>query len=277
MAYLSSPPRIYNKALKWKGMAKEISDKDIITKLSVIEGPIYYWDANREILARHNHKYNMVHHTPWIHQKSSVYKRCGFDHNICFNYFGIIPHRCLECWKVVVFPRTLKELFELTEFQFGCGRPCKCGIDVRSYTSKLYSGYFYNNSVEEGMECYHWLRKEMTDLFDEDFLVIYKRGCTEFELTFGPSNQWVIPEGQLDLEAEIFKLFNRYVTHNPPKQPSVMLPSIKLRWIQWAWQNADDTYKLYTNGEPLHRPPYTYQHLDLTKLEKKVVEMHRIE
>jgi len=257
------------------GLYGQLKKEDVISPVGGLFGR--GWTMNDDGIAKPFVDTALEVATPWIHPVPGHDKDCGLWHSIMFDEYHILPSPCMECWKVVVFPRTLKELFELTEFQFGCGRPCKCGIDVRSYTSKLYSGYFYNNSVEEGMECYHWLRKEMTDLFDEDFLVIYKRGCTEFELTFGPSNQWVIPEGQLDLEAEIFKLFNRYVTHNPPKQPSVMLPSIKLRWIQWAWQNADDTYKLYTNGEPLHRPPYTYQHLDLTKLEKKVVEMHRIE
>lgn len=246
------------------------------------------WNLDDDGIARPLTKAAMEVVTPWIHSVPGRDKDCGLWHQIMFDEYQILPSSCMECWKVVVTPRNLTELFGLLDFQLGitghrqpgsdeergCGHPCKCGIEVRPYTPKLYGGYFYNGSLDEGMECYQWVRKEMSGLFDGDMKVILKRACTEFELAFGPSNLWVTPEGQLDREEEIMDLFDRHTVDNPPKQPAILTPSIKKRWIQWAFQHGDETYKTYTNGEPLHTPAVTYQDLDLSKLDTKNVEVH---
>jgi hypothetical protein len=256
MAFLGSPPRIYNEAMKLKGMAKEISDKDIITKLSGIVGPIYYWDANRQILARHNHKFNMVHHTPWIHQKSSIYKRCGFDHNICFNYFGIIPPRCLECWKVVVNPRNFSEIVKLRALQQDFDVPSKCGIEMRDYTNKLYGGYFYTNSFDEGRDMYKLVREGVNDMISPDVPVILKRGCTEFEMIAGPSPGWHMTlqqeRGLLELEGFVEQHYS-----NAP-QSELVQNYVFLKWILWAHYCGDMTYLPWNGGEPLFPPVVTY-------------------
>ncbi len=230
--------------------------------------------------------------TPWIHPVPGKDKDCGLWHTIMFDEYHILPSPCMECWKVVVTPQTITELFRLHDFQSGiveglskgpagldrgCGHPCKCGIEIRPYTSKLYGGYFYNSSLDEGMECYQWVRKEMTALFGEGIKVILKRACTEFEMAFGPSNKWFVSEEQLDKEEQIMNLFDRRNSANPPRQPSVLSPSIKKRWIQWAFQNGDNTYRELTNGEPLYYEAVTYHELDLSKIRKTTAVRHTLE
>ena len=65
-----------------------------------------------------------------------------------------VPSKCMGCWKVVVRLKTLKQLFSLLQLQMRMGRPSKCGIEVRESVNGLYGGYFYNHSLEEGLECY---------------------------------------------------------------------------------------------------------------------------
>lgn len=268
------------------GLYGELTKADIITPVSGMFGT--GWTLDDDGVARPISKSAIDISTPWIHPVPGKDKDCGLWHHIIFDQYHLLPSPCMECWKVVVSPRNLTELFGLLDFQSGitgnrqpgskeergCGHPCKCGIEVRPYTPKMYGGYFYNGSLDEGMECYQWVRKEMTDLFGDGVKVILKRACTEFELAFGPSNQWVISPEQLDKEAEIMNLFDRRSIDNPPQQPSNLTPAIKKRWVQWAFQNADETYKAYTAGEPLHTPAVTYQDLDLSQLGTKTVEVH---
>lgn len=269
-----------------KGEYGEFTKKDLISP--AVNMFSKGWRLDDDGVARPLAETAMEVVTPWIHAVPGRDKDCGLWHQIMFDEYRILPSACMECWKVVVQPRNLKELFGLLEFQYGipgkhapmdldrgCGHPCKCGIEVRPYTPKLYGGYFYSGSLDEGMECYNWVREQMSDIFDPDMKVILKRACTEFELAFGPSNLWVIPDGQLDKEDEIMDLFDRHVADNPPKQPDILIPSIKKRWVQWAFQNGDETYKLFTNGEPLYTPGVTYQDLDLSKLDIKTVEIHK--
>lgn len=268
------------------GLYGELTKTDLITPAAQIFGT--GWTLDDDGVARPTSKAAIDISTPWIHPVPGKDKDCGLWHHLMFDQYHLMPSPCMECWKVVVMPRTLTELFELLDFESGvtgnrqpgsneergCGHACKCGIEVRPYTPRLYGGYFYNSSLDQGMECYQWVRKEMTSLFDEGLKVILKRACTEFELAFGPSNLWVIPDGQLDKEAEIMDLFDRRSVDNPPKQPDNLTPSIKKRWIQWAFQCGDETYKLYTEGESLYETAVTYHNLDLSKLSTKTVEVH---
>ena len=62
---------------------------------------------------------------PWIHVKHARGKKCHLWHQIMFNVVSeplpealrFVPSGCQECWKVVVRPKTLKQLFALWEIE----------------------------------------------------------------------------------------------------------------------------------------------------------------
>ena len=86
--------------------------------------------------------------------------------------------------------------------------------------------------------------------------IILKRGCTELEHLMGDSDKWEITPEQEFIEAMVT---NYLVDENMSlNQPEHFIWNVKRRWIEFAWQNGDPTYMLYTNGKPLYPPYVTY-------------------
>lgn len=195
--------------------------------------------------------------TPWHHVKHLTTKKCGIDHNIKFNKFGYVPPRCMECWKVVVKPRTLKELFLLLEVEKDLNRPSKCGIELRHYTPRLYGGYFYNNSLDEGRYCYELVRKAIDEHIGEDVPIILKRGCTEYELALGPSVGWHVTDEQYHIDERLENMIDTYAP-NTNGQTDECIAQVHTHWMEWAWRNQDLTASEYIGDMPLYPETMTY-------------------
>jgi len=203
--------------------------------------------------------------TPWHHVKHLKTKKCGLDHGVKFEGFGYVPPRCLECWKVVVYPRTLKELFALLDIQSDLGKPAKCGIDIRYYSSTLYDGFFYNNSLDEGRVRYQEVRKAVDEHIGKDVRVILKRGCTEYEMVLGPSVGWAMTNRQREIDEQIEQIVDTY-TPNAEGQTSECLAQVHTHWIEWAWKFQDPTVKEYLGELPLYPPAVTYHEGDISQI-----------
>ena len=219
--------------------------------------------------------------TPWIHVKHARGFDCHLWHNIIFDVISarlprekqFVPRHCQSCWKVVVKPKTLQQLFNLLELQKGLDRPSKCGIEVRPTVHGLYGGYFYNRSHAEGLECYDIVKNALLEneilsvlLNDVDENnrtknLLLKRACTEFEHLVGRSDKWEITQEQNLLEDLVERFF---VNENLSLvQYEHARWDVQQRWIEWAWQNGDLTYSRYTGGEPLYPPYVTYHQPEL--------------
>ena len=196
--------------------------------------------------------------TPWVHVKQAPSKRCGIDHQIKFEKFGYVPPRCMQCWKVVVMPRTLKELFELEQLEHGMQRPSKCGIEVRNYTPRHYGGYFYNNSLEEGRECYDAVRKEVDNHMSKDIKVLLKRACTEMEMKCGNAGFWNLTAQDLEIDAIIEDRVENSAAISS-KQADYVIAHVKNEWMKWAFSNGDMTYKEFNGGQDMF-PDYQFFH-----------------
>ena len=219
--------------------------------------------------------------TPWVYVKHVEGIDCALWHQITFNAVSrllppgqaFVPRHCQSCWKVVVKPRTLQQLFSLYDVQKRSELPCKCGIETRDSVNGLYGGYFYNKSLEEGLGCYENIKNRMAeneflapllDEVDENGLtkrIILKRGCTEFEHLISDSSTWTITPEQEFIE----NLIEQYVVNDNFKlaQPEHIVWHILRTWIEWAWKNGDDTYAKYTGGKPLYPAYVTYHQPEL--------------
>ena len=184
-----------------------------------------------------------VLHYPYVFSNQSTDRDCTFKHHILFDIIfeqGMVPSKCFDCWKVVASPRTYEELMALYHFQRKCGKPSKCGIEGdREMSSRLYAGYFYNDSYFEGIECWHSVSKAL------DMPVILKRGCTEFEMACGPSDRWAVQPGQLEIEQEADRLFVRDGKKMFMQKPYERAEILK-EWVRCAHRWGDMTY-LKTN------------------------------
>jgi len=209
--------------------------------------------------------------TPWVHHAHNCDNNCGYWNQILFTTVGLrmprlfadgqvfVPAGCQDCWKVVVRPRTLLQLFALDDLQERLGRPAKCGIELRDTVPALYGGYFYHRSREEGEAGYDLIRKAV----DEDPYLgpgvgaILKRGCTEMEHAAGPSDKWEVH----DWQAVVEKLIDDFIVF---EKIEAMLPEqvvwhTKRRWIEFAYANGDETYKRFSGGKAL-KPDYVTYH-----------------
>lgn len=208
--------------------------------------------------------------TPWHHVKHLRSKKCGIDHRVKFDGLGIIPPRCLECWKVVVFPKTLKQLFQLLDVQKALGRASKCGIDLRYYSPNLYDGFFYNNSLEEGRECYEVVRNAINEHLGIDVKVILKRGCTEYEMIKGPSVAWTLTREEREVDKRIDEIVD-LTTPNVSGQSEEALAQVHSHWIEWAWKFSDPTVAEYIGELPLYPPAVTYHEGDISDIKADIM------
>lgn len=256
------------KGLQWAGQLAEAKQTDYIDIFGKLQNIGFAWDSEDHMLVRPNVKMGrfLSADTPWCHVKASPYKNCNFDHSIVFTNFGIIPPKCLECWKVTVTPKSYHELRLLEELQKDSPFPCKCGIELRQYVPKHYGGYFYNNSLEEGRECYEWVSKAVAEHIGPDRGILLKRGCTEYEMLKGPSPFWIMtPEEEKKLE-----LIQAYVRDDRGNgvQPEMVKNHIRLRWAQWAHSNGDFSYMDYNGGQKLYADYVKYHEGDLDAIKQ---------
>lgn len=241
-----------------KNLYTRLHKKDVITKLKPL--------LNRGFKIRADGKFttspcepSVQWNTPWVHQYQSGGDKCFKWHTTFFNNFRLPPTRCKNCFKVVVMPRTLVELFDLYELQKELERPCKCGIELRPTDERNYGGYFYNDGLEAGRECYDVVRKEVDKQISKDINIILKCACSEFEIANGPLEEYEANESQLEIE----KYIDEYVVFNDLRwiQLEFLTAYIMLSWIHRAVKIGDLTYKVFTDGKPLVKTFKTY-HLD---------------
>lgn len=194
---------------------------------------------------------------PWVFCRQDDSRKCNLWHGIFFNVFGWLPSPCLECWKVVVRPKSLKDLFELREVQRDMELSSKCGIEVRDSVHGLYGGYWYCDSIGHGKQVWAAVKKEVDSRLSADTPVMLKRGCTEFELKFGDSANWEehVNEQQIYMEKKLSCFID---TKERIEQPDVVKEAIYKKWIEYAHANGDSTYRLFTDNKPLYAPYRTY-------------------
>lgn len=256
----SSDPMIY-KAMQRGGEIARWDKEDWYKILSGIQtSGRFAWCSESMKLTNPNPTISHAE-TPWCHAKHAPRKNCALDHHVLFNGFGIIHPRCLECWKVVASPNNFDELIQVEKLQRNeLDVPCKAGIELRDYTPRHYGSYYYCHSVEEGRERYKQVR-ELMDEINPEIDVILKRGCTEYEMTKGPSIFWHATDKELEFAENVEHFVE--VPANDNDQPQMMKRHIRGKWALWAHANGDMTYKKYNGDLELFPKCVTYHEGDL--------------
>ncbi|MBF0545519.1 MAG: hypothetical protein HQM08_13845 [Candidatus Riflebacteria bacterium] len=197
----------------------------------------------------------------WIHVNSIRNKKCSLWHNAIFDTFGYIPSPCYECFKVVVKPRTVKELFVLYELSRGLRMSSKCGIERREFVFGPYSMFFYASGLKEGLRIYREVREVVHNSVSPDVSVILKCGCTRYELEMGPSDQWKMSPEQTDFESFLKENISKQIWDwemEEFSQNEKLQDVIKKTWISWAYHIGDSTYLEFTEGRPVFPKGATY-------------------
>ncbi len=195
----------------------------------------------------------------WLSVSPAPDMRCDIYHYVLWDQMRIVPSRCRECYKVVVKPKTVVDLFNIYEIQKALETPSKCGIERRPTTSSLYGAYFYSKGLEKGFKKYKEVRKLADKFLSPRTDVILKRYCTEFEI--GPGSKG--PSDQLPEMTEEEKWWEEQVLLNFPRvgiefNPDYIIANTMVEWIHHAHRYGDKSYLELTDGRPLVNPYVTY-------------------
>lgn len=105
-------------------------------------------------------------------------------HMKVFTQFGVIPEYCFGCYKVLVEPRTVAELFRLFMIferpLFPKDNSRKCMVERRDYCAGAYKGFVYCRGLDEAIEVRDLLQGVVAEHISSAIPVSLKRGCSEF-------------------------------------------------------------------------------------------------
>lgn len=193
----------------------------------------------------------------WLSRTKDPQRECIKWLSVYFQYFKVIHPGCMSCWKIFYFPRTVEELFEIHEKQkehkLGRIANCKCGIETRAYSGRL-GGYaaFWYNKLGCGLDKAREVCKQLGEEYQLPLKL--KRGCTEMEqFTINhlglDSSEWdrlLEPaRHKLTLLEHIFELDESKI----PVQTQMVVNDIKTRWIEFAAEHGDMTYRKFVDKE----------------------------
>jgi len=177
---------------------------------------------------------------PWIYTKSSDNRACFAWHHVYFKIYDFIPKACMQCWKVVARLHNLRQAVEMLKWQEEMGWPAKVGREMRDFVHGNWGAYWYTDSKEEGLERWEEVKRFCSVNPFKGVEVGLKRGCTEFEHRFGPSDQWEYKPEWEELERKL----NNSIVWELAKPP-VFDEHVLMGWIHWAYSRGDKTYKMF--------------------------------
>jgi len=222
--------------------------KDVVLRANVIEKNLNLFDSGLLVMdnseGKIKSKYAIDPKITYIMVKRSDNRKCRLHFTIFFEQMGLLPYRCLDCWKVVIRPRTLKETVELAEKIYDLGCPYKYGYDTREYTFGGYGIFIYNDSLEEAKDRYEKVLELGAPGGDRTWI---QRGCTEMNHNFGSSSEWKLDEEDIKYQKWLEDTF--YSEYSEPDQPEVVREFIFSRMVRWAYMIGDDTYKEFIEEE----------------------------
>lgn len=109
-------------------------------------------------------------------------------HMTVFKKFNVIPEYCFSCYKILVEPRTVVELFKLMvvfdKLKLPADNTRKCMVECRKQVSGSYKGFIYCRSIEEGEEILKMVQKVVSQDISKEIPATLKRGCSEYALAY---------------------------------------------------------------------------------------------
>jgi len=177
-----------------------------------------------------------------------------------FEGFNVIPQYCFDCYKVLITPRTVLELFKLLMTYENIKLPNdntrKCMIETRSYSSGVYKGFVYCRTLDEGNEVLQSVRQAVSDNISAEIPVTLKRGCSEYAQVYPDTDNW-----QYGKDWQFYETFvdESFVFEGPvdasgdsEEQEYSMRELFAMQfWLRYAATIGDMSYLSMTGGEKL--------------------------
>jgi hypothetical protein len=185
-------------------------------------------------------------------------------HITVFNKYQIIPKNCFNCYKILIEPRTVMELFKLLvifdNINLAADNTRKCMVECRKEISGAYKGFIYCVNLEEGETIAKWIHQIVSEEISDKISVTLKRGCSEYALVYPEyaqigkgakimqyKEEWQQCEKMVDVEFIVEE--NKISTFNKPAY-TLTEAKIMLAWLKYAATIGDQSY-LKISGETL--------------------------
>ncbi len=122
-----------------------------------------------------------------IFRRNKINLNCK-RHFKVFNRFNVIPNFCFNCYKIVISPKNIIELFKIyivfDNLKLKNNNIRKCIIELRPNTEGVYKGLIYCSGLEEAEEIFNYVKPILDTSVNNNLSVIIKRGCTEFAKSY---------------------------------------------------------------------------------------------
>ena len=109
-------------------------------------------------------------------------------HRNVFDTYNIIPEFCFSCYKVLIEPQTVVELFKLmlifNDITLPLDNTRKCIVEVRPEIPGTYKGLIYCQDLAQANEIMEFTGKIIRNRISKDIPVSIKRGCSEYVAAF---------------------------------------------------------------------------------------------
>jgi len=208
----------------------------------------------------------VVPERPWLSVNSDPERFCNKWQDIYFKHYHIISKACRNCWKVMMKPATLKEVFQIRNLQLSMDINAKVGCETRPYTGNKngYTAVWYaplNSGLKEGRELFSLIDAKIQALLGREGKreLILKRGCTEMEHwtsnVYGiGSDKWdeLAQKGSFDAKEMLLDTVWE-MDEKVMDVPTFCNDHVTQLMIDFAFENGDLTYLEYTDNV-LHAP-----------------------
>ncbi|QXI26282.1 hypothetical protein [Pseudomonas vanderleydeniana] len=167
-----------------------------------------------------------------------------------------VPVGCRHCYKVQVHPTSLEQLIATQKIAHDLPYAYKAGASLNArYQAGPYRALFYLDGLQSAREAYQRVREHVlaTPELGAGVSLSIKRGCTEYEVHCGPSNEFTFSDDLAAAERELLQRLRQ------PATPKARQPALTMMtWVQIAYQLGDESYKKFTQGRALYPEPVSY-------------------
>jgi hypothetical protein len=198
---------------------------------------------------------------PWLRGSKGLSVSCSAQVGFLFRVAyakSAVPSGCRACYKVKIIPRTLRQLVAVYGIAQTTAYVYKCGLDGVPSSQCIYSAFFYAHELSGARAMYATLRKAVDEHpnLGSEVKMLIKRGCTEYEMSCGPSDKYTFDPNLPEVESWLLAHLRR----RSGRRSATALDVVQTRmlWIQTAYKHGDETYRDFTNGRPLHPATVCY-------------------
>ena len=188
-------------------------------------------------------------------------------HKAVFDTYNVIPEDWLICFKVLIEPRTVMELFKLmlvfNDFILPRDNTRKCMVEVRPDIPGTYKGLIYCQNLTEAKKTMEMVKKAVDSRISEKIPASIKRGCSEHVVTF-PKFAEFENNGQAQMiynrqwhryESKTDKTFIGHINHawcDTHNHPGLTLNDalIMQTWVTYAKQKGDASFLRISKSLP---------------------------